>query len=97
MNFFDDDFRTSVKQNINIRLYCYEYAAASCFVKQQSLDCSSNDLTSNSNLYILRSFLLYLPFMLLILVNLYSMDLPLCWPLTCIAGEKACSFMILTG
>ena len=66
MNFFDDDFRTSVKQKIanNIRLYCYEYAAANCFIKQQFLDCSSNDLTSNSSLYILRSFLLYLLFML---------------------------------
>ena len=48
MNFFDDDFKTSLKQKItnNIRLYCYGYAAASCFIKQQFFDCSSNDLTS---------------------------------------------------
>ena len=44
-------------------------AAASCFVKQLFFDCCSYDLTLNSNFYILSSFLLYLLFMLLVLVN----------------------------
>ena len=49
--------------------WCYDYVAASCFAKQLSSDCCSNGLTLNSNFYILNSFLLYLLFMLLFLVN----------------------------
>ena len=47
--------------------------AASCFVKQLSLNCCSNDLALNNNIYILLSFLLYLFFMLLVLVNYIHM------------------------
>ena len=54
-------------------------AAASCFVKQLSPDCCSHGLALGSSFYILGSFLLYLLFMLLVLVNLYSYDLSLCW------------------
>ena len=64
-------------------LIAYDYAAASCFnclIKQQFSDCCSNDLVLGRSFYILRSFLLYLLCMLLVLVNLYSYDLSLCWP-----------------